>query len=183
MRVIAGKFKRSILYSVDDMSVRPVMDRVKEYIFNVLSDRVQDADVCDIFAGSGALGIEAISRGAKHVSFVDLQLKSIKAIDANVEKFSIKSQCHILKQDAFRFVERHQKQYDIIFCDPPYRFKEFHEIIENILKANMLKDDGILITEHHSKIQFDKLVDGYHIIRDKKFGKTIITMIGKSDGE
>ena len=176
MRIIAGKYKRRKLITSNDDSIRPVMDRVKEYIFNVIQDSTPEAQVVDIFAGSGSFGIEAMSRGAKQVTFVDLNMSSIKIIEKNIKAINVEEPWRSVRQDAIEFVNKTVTKFDIVFCDPPYDMSAFDEFIKAVGDSAMLTEDGILIIEHYSKNQLPKNIGNLELYRDKKFGKTIISM-------
>lgn len=176
MRVIAGKYKRKKLITSNDDTIRPIMDRVKEYIFNVIQDWTDEAQVADIFAGSGSFGIEAISRGAKQVTFVDLNNNAIKAIEKNIASVKIIEPWRVVKQDAIEFVNKTSMKFDVVFCDPPYAMENFDTFIETLGKSDILAEDGILIIEHYSKNQLPETFGNLELYRDKKFGKTIISM-------
>jgi 16S rRNA (guanine966-N2)-methyltransferase len=181
MRVIAGKYKGRRLGAVPDLSVRPVMDRVKQYIFDVIKDRCENATVCDIFAGSGALGIEAMSRGAAEVTFIDSGVEAVKMIEKNLAHIKCTERTQIFRYDALRFIESNTFAFDIVFCDPPYELKDIPKMVENVLKKKCVMADGILLVEHHITIQLPEKVESFSKIKEKKFGKTMITMYGRDD--
>ncbi len=121
MRVIAGEFKGRRLARPDDPRVRPVTDRLKESWFGVLGERIADASVVDLFAGSGALGLEALSRGAASVDFVEFSAPSLSALRANVASLGVASRVHVRRADVLRFVTRLEVgAYDIALADPPF---------------------------------------------------------------
>ena len=121
MRVISGKYRSRILKQVESDGTRETKDRVKESIFNSINDLCFDATVLDLFAGSGSLGIEAISRGAKHVDFVDESIKSMDALRYNVETLELQKVVDIYHTDYNAFLENHYQKYDIILLDPQYK--------------------------------------------------------------
>ena len=121
MRVIAGEFKGRRLARPDDPRVRPVTDRLKESWFGVLGERIADASVVDLFAGSGALGLEALSRGAARVDFVEFSAPSLSALRANVASLGVAGRAHVRRADVLRFVTRLEvRAYDIALADPPF---------------------------------------------------------------
>lgn len=125
MRIISGSYGGRTLKAPPGDSTRPTSDRVRESLFSILGESVQDANVLDLFAGSGALGLEALSRGAASVTFVDEAPPAIKAIRANLQALSAQAKVH--RNDALRFLahaSRGQAQYDLVFLDPPYRHAE-----------------------------------------------------------
>lgn len=176
MRIITGKFKGRTLTPIQAKGVRPATDRVKSTIFNMLQNRlrIKGADVLDLFAGSGNLGFEAISRGAKQVIFVDDSNEILDIIETNAEKLNCLDTCIIIQSDAESFLEKTDKSFDLIFADPPYAYEKTGEIPEIIFKRKLLKTDGYLIIEHskHTKFMESKL---YQIEVQKKFGNTRVS--------
>lgn len=152
MRIIGGQYRGKKLLSPLDDQTRPTSDRVRENIFNILSSRIsfQGRSVLDLFSGTGALGIEAISRGAHDVTFVDHHKPALKILKENTRDFSERST--ILERDAVSFI--HSKlphTYDIIFMDPPYGLNSLEKIIDTILKNQLVKEGGLLVIETDKK--------------------------------
>lgn len=180
MRVISGKYKNRRLFSPSDQSVRPVMDRVKEWVFNVIQDEVAGATVCDLFAGSGAFGIEACSRGARSVSFVDTARPSIKLIEKNIAHIKMDEPYMTFPQNVGKFVKGSRSQFDLVFCDPPYDFPNCQELLKGFAETPFLKDNGLVIFEHHVTTELNE-EEKLPFLRDKKFGKTMITIFEKTN--
>jgi 16S rRNA (guanine(966)-N(2))-methyltransferase RsmD len=180
MRVISGSYKNRRLFSPTDQSVRPVMDRVKEWVFDVISPQVTGAAVCDLFAGSGAFGIEACSRGARSVTFVDSARSSSKLIERNIAHIKMAETYAVHQQDVQKFVRMTRQSFDLVFCDPPYEFDHCQKLLSQFAENSFLNDGGLLIFEHHL---FTKLTDFPNLtaIREKKFGKTMITLFEKKN--
>lgn len=147
MRVISGTARGTKLSSIDDLSTRPTLDRVKEPLFSIIQSYVPDAKVLDLFAGSGALGIEALSRGSKFCVFCDKSYKSINMLKQNVEKTKFQEKCLIVNEDYKKCLEKQKEKFDIIFIDPPYKYDIGVDAIERIIKLNLLSKDGIIILE------------------------------------
>ncbi len=148
MRIIAGKFKGRALITMKDRSIRPTTDRVKESIFNLIQGVIEDAKVLDLFAGSGALGIEALSRGAESVTFVDRSNDSIETVNTNLKKVSGK--VNVLRKDFLNtidYLSARNEKFDIIFLDPPYKQGLDKLALEKITEAGILANDGIIIVE------------------------------------
>lgn len=181
MRVISGSLKgRNIIgYNID--GTRPTMDRVKESMFGTIQNYLQDSIVLDLFAGSGNLGIEAISNGAKYCYFVDNNIEAIKVIRKNIDTFDIKPNSSILHNDynkALDYFYNNNIKFDIIFVDPPYKYEIIEKVINKVVKYNLLNDDGIIILEFEK----DKLKDKYdylNIIKIKKYGEKYIYIYKK----
>ena len=176
MRVITGMYKGRILKTVKDLSVRPATDRVKKTLFDILTNRItlEGAWVLDLFAGSGSLGIEALSRGAAHVTFVETNAEALEFIEKNVEQLGCENTTEILCQDAMQFLRRSQEQYDLIFADPPYAYDETGTIPSVIFQDRILKKHGYLLIEHEYKLEFLG-TPLYEVGPSKKFGRTRVT--------
>lgn len=174
MRVIAGKAGRLKLVTPAGELVRPTTDRIKETLFNIINNRLFDISFLDMFAGSGGIGIEALSRGAADAVFVENSIKSIECIRKNLETTRLGSQARILQCDAADAVRRlfdEKKHFDIIFMDPPYE-KGFEKLIlEGISKMPILETDGIIIIESSVKTDFDFAAAlGFEVTREKVYG-------------
>lgn len=176
MRIIAGKYKGKLLYSIPDRSVRPATDRVKSTIYNMLQNRLGliDSVVLDLFAGSGSLGFEALSRGAKQIWFVDNNESVLDVIEANAEKLDCMSTCVIYRSDAISFIEKTKNRYDLIFADPPYAYEKTNEIPAAIFQKGLLRREGYLIIEHSKHTKFDESLL-YKMTIQKEFGNTRVS--------
>lgn len=155
MRIIAGEYRGRILKSPSGIKIRPTSDRLRESLFNILAPRMDEQTrFLDLCAGTGAIGIEAVSRGANFVAFVDKSRRACALIEENLDLLEIpENQTEVFCNTAENFVQREQKEtWDIVFFDPPYQsdylifLREFAENDENLLS-----DEGVLIVEHHSK--------------------------------
>ena len=176
MRVIAGLYKGRVLKTVKDLSVRPATDRVKQTIFDMLTHRLvfDGANVLDLFAGSGSLGIEALSRGANRVTFVESNNDAGSFIEKNLETLGCEDSAEVIAMDAMQYLRRAREQYDLIFADPPYEYDETATIPSIVFQDKVLKRHGYLLIEHASGLQFDD-TPLYHAGPSRKFGRTIVT--------
>lgn len=150
MRVISGKAKGTKLNSIDDIATRPTLDRVKESLFNIVQAKIENSDVLDLFAGSGAIGIEFISRGANKVYFCEKSHNSSKMIYQNLEKTRFLDQSIVIEQDykkCLQMLKSKNVLFDIIYIDPPYRENIAVDAAKQILSLNLLKKEGIIIIE------------------------------------
>lgn len=155
IRVSAGKFKNRVLEAPKDNSTVPTMGKTKEAIFSALSTRVNGANVLDLFAGSGSLGIEALSRGAKRATFVDLSPAAIKTINENLKKVGFAGDFAVFKSDTTRYLSTENSQFDIILMDPPYDDPTLiHKALDLILKRNLLTNDGIIVVESKQPLDY-----------------------------
>lgn len=175
MRVISGKFKKRKLFSVDGHSTRPTTDAVKESIFSILQD-CENLEVLDLYAGSGSLGFEALSRGAKHVEFVDFAQNAIVAMKQNIEKLGCGDSCHINRKKVSSYISKTEKKFDLILVDPPYNKKLILPTIAAIFQHGLLKEDGELVVEHY---KFEKISEEWQeqVVLYKDYGSTCITIL------
>src|SRR4051812_15692302 len=155
MRVIAGYYRGRNLRSPPSMQVRPTSDRLRETLFNVLAPRIEGARFLDLCAGSGAVGIEALSRGATHATFVDRSRKMCGLIEANLDLCGIpEEETEVVLSEATEFLRRAairgDKKWDIAFFDPPYAL-DYSPVLSAFGTSALLEDDGVLIVEHHHK--------------------------------
>ena len=178
MRVISGKIRGKKLYSLDGDNTRPTTDRVKENIFNIIMPYIYGARVLDLFAGSGALGIEALSRGAQFCDFVEKNKAAADIVKKNLCETPFADAWRIHTVDFLGFLERETAPYDIIFLDPPYEAGYYLPALEKIEKQNLLSCGGIIVMESKSG-QAPECVGGFEIIKEKKYGGTSVTILKK----
>ncbi len=176
MRIISGKFRGLKLFEVQSYDTRSTTDRVKESMFNILGDNLHNSKVLDLFAGTGALGLEAISRGASHVCFVDNSKEAIQILQKNIDKVKLTSGVEIVHNDSLEVIKQIVKtknvEYDYIFLDPPYQNLELYEkSLKEISKHKILSKNGIIIIECE-KNQDINIGTEYYEIKTKKYGNT-----------
>lgn len=147
MRVISGTAKGTSLESLEGTKTRPTLDRVKEALFNILQNDINDAYVLDLFSGSGALGIESLSRGAKFCVMADKSSDAIKVITRNLQKTRLEGNAKIIKNDYIKTLNSLNDKFDLIFIDPPYAENIAVNSIKLILELDLLAKDGIIILE------------------------------------
>lgn len=165
MRIIAGKYRGRVIKSPTDSRTRPTSDRLRETLFNILAPRIEDSRFLDLCSGSGAIGIEAVSRGASFVTFVDKSRKACALIEENLDLLEVpEEETEIQALTAENFLGReHAEGWDIVFYDPPYNNEYALVLFEfGTPESKLLNDDGILIAEHHSK---NDLPDAIRVIR------------------
>lgn len=177
MRIIAGKYKGKNLSEFDLASTRPTSDLVRGAIFNMLAQKVNNCTFLDLFAGTGAMGIEAISRNAKQVVFVDTNQESVNLIKKNTS-FLKENNFKIKKCDCFEALKDLSSSgycFDIIFIDPPYKTDLAEKCIKQIVKQNLLQNDGVVVWEHDETKNelLGKLTDS----KTKKYGKKFVTIL------
>lgn len=184
MRVISGKSRGKKLVSLEGDNTRPTLDRVKEALFNKIQFNIQDAIVLDLFAGSGALGIETLSRGAKEVVFCDKAPEAIKVIKQNVTNTNNLDKSIIINKDYNEVLEKlsnQNKKFDIVFLDPPYKTNLAVDSLQKIIMSNLLTEDGIIIieTDDINKEKEILKIEGIEIFDKRKYGSVWLIFIRK----
>ena len=175
MRVIAGKARSLKLKTVHDMSTRPTTDRIKETLFNILNPYIPGARFLDLFAGSGNLGIEALSNRAKSATFVDINKKCTQTIKNNIKNLKIEEKVDIYNDDFRKFLKTTNQKYDIIFLDPPYHINILNEAIKLIEEKEILNEQGLLICEYDKENPISSL----ELLTEKKYGDKYIKIYKK----
>jgi 16S rRNA (guanine(966)-N(2))-methyltransferase RsmD len=181
MRVISGKARGVRLKTPSGMETRPTADRVKEAMFSILQFELPGARVLDLFGGTGQLGIEAISRGAKKAVFVDSSQTSIKLIKENIEHVGFEKQAEVINMPNTAFLRTTRETFDIALLDPPYDRK----LIQKSLPAltSIMSDEGVIVCEHEIECRLPEEVNGFVIVKSKKHGKTGLTIYRKPNQE
>lgn len=173
MRVIAGEKRHLLLKTVDSMDIRPTTDKIKETLFNMIQFDVPNSNFLDLFAGSGAIGIEALSRGAKKATFVDNSDAAIKIIKENLEHTDLLERAIVIRANALLSLEnlsRNNEIYNIVFMDPPYGKDLYRPIFEKLASSNLIDENTILIIETNIRddaVGIEEL--GYIRIKEKKY--------------
>ena len=182
MRVVSGTKKGKALKAVPGSSTRPTTDKVKEAMFNIIGPYFNGGIVLDLFAGSGGLGIEALSRGADKAIFVDRDGKAIQTIHDNVKTCDLTDQAEIYRNEAERALKAVIKRglsFDLIFLDPPYKKQQLVKLLEMINGEKVLADGGTIICEHGSDIQLPDTVGILEKQKNEKYGIISITIYKK----
>lgn len=175
MRVISGKARGLKLLAPEGLDTRPTTDRVKESVFNILMPYLPCDRVLDLFAGSGAMGIEALSRNCLHCTFIESNKNAYDIIHKNAEKARVLSFAKILNTDAFSFLSIEREGFDIIFLDPPYGKGFLLPVFEKIHERDLLNPDGVIVCEtelNGEGVSFPH----FECIKQAKYGKTIISI-------
>lgn len=181
MRIISGKHRGTKLYTLEGLDTRPTLDRVKEPLFSIINFDLPEAIVLDLFAGSGALGLEAISRGANKVTFCDKAKKAIDIINKNIEKLKAQDKVQVINKDYLVALESLKGQkFDIIFLDPPYETDFAEKAIQKIAECGLLSKDGKIIIETDRKeelIQNIERIDLFDIFDERKYGRVSLIFL------
>ena len=178
MRVISGKARGLKLNAPKNDDVRPTTDRVKESLFNIINPYIMDSHILDLFAGTGSLGIECLSRGANKCIFVDNSKESINIVKSNIKKARVENESIVLNLDfksAVNSLALKNEKFDVIFMDPPYYKNMFSDALGGIDNNNLLKEDGIIVVEHDTKDEFPENIGRLYKNREKKYGNTTLT--------
>ena len=171
MRIISGKYRGKILKEFELNSTKPTTDRVKESIFNLIQFDVAESVVLDLFAGTGALGVEAVSRGAKKTYFVDNNFQAINLIKQNLK--GLDGDFVVENVDYETFLKNKNVKFDIVFLDPPYKTNFGLKAIDLIIEKDMLNENGIIIFETSEDNNFDLLYSGFDV-KKKKYGNIAV---------
>lgn len=179
MRVIAGTAKGVRLKAVSGSQVRPTTDRVKESLFQIIGPYFDGGNILDLFAGSGSLGLEALSRGAQHAVFVDQKKESVDVIRTNLRSAKLEERSEVYRRDArtaLRLLKRQGKVFRYIFLDPPYQDPILSGILGQISVGNMLEPDGIVIVERASDVILEADYHDLKRIRTLHYGDTDVDL-------
>ena len=181
MRIISGNARGTKLYTLEGNNTRPTLDRVKEALFNKINFQLEEAIVLDLFAGSGALGLEALSRGAKIAYFGENSHQAAKVIKKNIYKTKMQDKAKLIIKDYKKVLEEvKQIKFDIIFLDPPYETNYDIEAIELVLKDNLLKDNGFIVLETDSNEKENKIKTLNIKIDDaRKYGRVKLLFLSR----
>lgn len=185
MRIIAGNFKGRTIKSVPGKETRPTSDKIKEAIFHKLGPFFNGGNCLDLFAGSGSLGIEAISRGMEQVTFVEKSNQAYRVIQQNVKSLSIDEQADMLRMDAFRalpLLKKQGKKYDLILIDPPYEKVSYPKVLETIQQEDLLTDNSQVYVETSSIEDLDYDKTYYTLTFERKYSQTTsVIMLEKNN--
>ena len=170
MRIISGTARGTNLYTLDGEETRPTLDRVKESLFNIINEYIYDSVALDLFSGSGAIGLELASRGAKDVVLCDKSKRAIQIIQKNIQKTHLEEKVKVYNNDFKELLLKlNGKEFDIIYLDPPYKTNYIEESIKMILELNLKKQDGIIIIETDEPDRIEENIKKFEIdIIDKR---------------
>lgn len=169
MRVITGTARGRRLITLEGEDVRPTTDRVKEALFSIIQFETEGRKVLDLFAGSGQLGIEALSRGAKSAVFVDLSKKSVEVVKQNLESTGLGKNAIVLNTDSIAFAASRADRYDVAFLDPPYRTGLLQKALP--LTANIMNEGGVIVCEAPFDEELPETAGGFKMTKEYKYGK------------
>lgn len=180
MRIIAGTRRGLKLFEFEGADVRPTTDRVRESMFNLIQDFVRDSVVLDLFGGSGALSLEALSRGADRAVVTDIDARSVGLIRRNAEKAGFLDRMEILNESAASYLNRTAQKFHVVFLDPPYNQGLIRPTLELISKRDILAEEGIAVLERDSGDESGDIM-GLAVLKQKKYGRSCITIYHRGD--
>lgn len=179
MRVITGTARGRRLGELTGKDTRPTTDRVKEGLFNVIQFDIEGRRVLDLFAGTGQLGIECLSRGAAHCTFVDQRKDAVKLVRGNLEATGLTERAKVVQGDSLSFLSGTREKYHLIFLDPPYDANLLETTLNRIAGIDILAENGIIICESRVNQDLPELPNPYRKSRDYKYGKIKVTLYRK----
>lgn len=181
MRIIAGKFKGRVLASFQADHIRPTTDRVKESLFNKWMGYTEEARVLDLFSGTGNLGLESLSRGAIHVDFVDLNVKSIQILKKNIELLKLpKTEYDVFKQDVLLYLKKYQgPAYNLILIDPPFTEKMAHQVMEALDQSSCFDENTLIAIESVKKERIDEAYTNLYRYDFNDYGDKVLSFFAK----
>lgn len=179
MRITGGEAGGRTLLVPKDGELRPTQDRVREALFNILAPEIADAEFLDLFAGSGSVGIEALSRGAKRATFVESDRRHAETLKRNLETLGVHSRAEVVVRDAYRWIESYSGAgWTMVFADPPYALGEkagYAKTLSTLAERGVARKEGLFIAEMTSA-QAAESADGWEMLRDRVYGKTRIVI-------
>ena len=179
MRVITGKARGVQLKTPEGMTTRPTTDRVKEALFSIIQFEIPGAKVLDLFGGTGQLGIEALSRGAKSAVFVDAGEPACRLIRENLKRTKLEGEGRVIRSDYLDYLSRCKESFDLIFLDPPYAEVFLENALNRITEIDILQSGGIIVAERPLGKELPLEIDGYTRSKDYKYGKILLTLYRK----
>ena len=180
MRIISGKARGTKLYTLEGETTRPTLDRVKESLFNIIQEKIVGSSFLDIFSGSGAIGLEAASRGAKEVILCEKDKNAIKVIKKNIEKTHLEVTLYETSYE--KMLEKLDKKLDIIYIDPPYKTNLVYETVNKLINLNLLKTDSLIIVETDEEERVEQALKklNVNIVKKRKYGRVHLIFLNKS---
>ena len=175
MRIITGSRRGRKLKTLPGDAVRPTPDRVKEALFNILQFDLEGRVFLDLFAGSGQIGLEALSRGAKEAVFIEQAPQALAVLKRNIAKCRYEDRAYVLKGDALSLLATLQgQQFDLILLDPPYQKNLYAPVLFSVLKYHLLSDYGILVSEHSKTVPFSWDDERLNLYKSRSYGETVL---------
>jgi len=180
MRIIAGSLRGKKIESLPGLATRPLLGRIKKSLFDILGERIVDASFLDLYAGTGSVGIEALSRGAKYVLFIEKEARLTRLIRENLRKCEMEKKAEVAEIDILSYNKEGRKfslleQFDLIFAGPPFKLNLTKDTLDIIIKLHLLKKNGWVICQHHFKEKVPEKKGFLRRFRKERYGKTIMS--------
>ena len=176
MRIISGEHRGRKLFAPEGDETRPTSDRVKEALFNIISARVYGSVVLDMFSGSGALALEALSRGAEYAVLCDMSPKACAVISRNIEGCRMENRAKLIRGDCIAALSRLDRQFDLVFMDPPYRLHDIYcKALTELKRTDRLKNDALIVMEHEAAFDLTAVPEGFAVTDKRNYKDTCIT--------
>jgi 16S rRNA (guanine966-N2)-methyltransferase len=185
MRIISGQTKGRALRAPRGRGVRPTSSKVREALFSILSERIEGAFVLDLFAGSGALGIEALSRGAAGVVFVDQAAESLRALVANIDACGYGDRATVHRGNSLKFLKEpgtYAGSFDVVLADPPYHTGILRKLLPLLSRGDIMKPSGIMVIEHFHKTVLPERIGPLSSFRSERYGDTVLAFYQRAVG-
>lgn len=186
MRIISGKFRGRVLFSPKNKMTRPSSSMVRGSVFNILQNKIEGAEFLDLFAGSGLMGLEALSRGAKHATFIEKEKNAQECLQKNILTLHVENESTLLRGDALillKAIAKKHKKFDVIYIDPPYSKEGENRLLKESLsmiqEGDLLNEEGVLFFEESSKYTHIPSLEGISLVDTRTFGNTILVQYKK----
>ena len=183
MRIISGSARGRRLKELQGMDTRPTTDKVKEALFNIIQFDIEGRQVLDLFGGTGQLGLEALSRGAAHATFVDLRKEAVGIIRENLSLTGFSDRATVVQGDYLAFLTRCREKFDLIFLDPPYQSDLLDRALETIARFDILREHGIIVCESAAERTIPQLEAPYERGLEYRYGKIKLTLFHRAGRE
>ncbi len=181
VRITGGECRGRVITAPEGLEVRPTSSKIRQAFFNIISNKIPDARFVDVCAGSGLMGLEALSRGAQSLIAIDQERRLLQAIEQNCEKFGFKAQLEVICGDARRVLAHlHKHEADVIFADPPYKSQIAETILQEVAKSELLALDGLIAVEHAQSLPPPETVENLTRYDSRKYGHTVISFYRRS---
>jgi 16S rRNA (guanine966-N2)-methyltransferase len=180
VRIVGGEARGRVLRAVPGRSTRPTSDRVRQSLFDTLGQRCDDLRVLDLFAGTGALGLEALSRGAREATLIEHDKDACAVAERNAQTLGYGDRCRIVCDDVFRALPRLSGTYDLIFCDPPYAARATAAIVEALASGMLLAEGGTAVLEKDRREPLPPIPPVFRLSQERRYGDTVLLFVART---
>lgn len=180
MKVLSGTIKGRKLVSPPGLELRPTPNKVRAALYDILARKILDASFLDLYAGTGAIGIEALSRGAKLSCFVESNQKHLRCLKKNIAQCSFATSSFVFGTSVFDFLTSSKQVFDIVFLDPPYSSDEIEKILPRLILGDMIAENGLIVVEHFHKKDLSKKIGDTDLLKFYRYGETVLSFYGRS---